>query len=374
MRAKQRRQMARRSRFSRRTDPGAPPGTLVPDASKPSGRIRAMAYGPDGFLEKQIERTDEIPGLLEKWPVTWIHMDGLGDVALLRELGRIFHLHNLALEDVVHVHQRAKVESYGDHYFLVGRMPRIEERWQTEQISLFFGQRFVLTFQENPGGDCLDPLRMRLRAGSSRARAAGPDYLVYAILDTVVDHYFPLVEECGERLDELETDVSDAAGRPAHGVISRIHSIKRDLLGIRRIVWPLRDALNSMLRDTTTLIADETRIYLRDIQDHTIQIIDLVESYRDISSGIADVHLASVGQRTSEIMKVLTIMSTIFIPLTFLAGVYGMNFDRTVSPWNMPELGWKWGYVAVMAVMAAIAVGMLGFFYRKGWLGGGRWD
>lgn len=372
MAGKTRRRKARRREFQRRTEPGAPPGTLVPDLSAPRCEIRVMAYGPEGYEERPLEDLREIPALLEKWPVTWVNVDGVGDASVVNELGRLFKLHRLALEDVVHVHQRAKAEPYGDHYFVVARMPRPQEPWQTEQISFFFGQRFVLTFQEKPGGDCLDPVRVRIRTGWGRSRAARPDYLVYALLDTIVDHYFPLIEDCGERLDRLEELEAEAARRPVPGLMSGVHAIKRDLLTVRRIIWPLRDALNALLRDTTPLISDETRIYLRDVHDHTIQIIDLVESYRDISAGITEVYLSSVSQRTNEIVKVLTIISTIFIPLTFIVGVYGMNFDPDASPWNMPELRWRWGYPLAWLLMVLTITAMVLFFYRRGWLGEDR--
>ena len=201
------------------------------------------------------------------------------------------------------------------------------------------------------------------------ARAARPDYLVYALLDAIVDQYFPLIEECGERLDDLEADLSTGS---LPGLMAGVHAIKRRLLMVRRIIWPLRDAINVLLRDMTPLIADETRVYLRDVHDHTIQILDLLESYRDISAGITEVYLSSVSQRTNEIMKVLTIISTIFIPLTFLAGVYGMNFDYGASPLNMPELHSYWGYPLLWLVMGLVAVAMLVFFYRRGWLSGER--
>ncbi|HPM24313.1 MAG TPA: magnesium/cobalt transporter CorA [Phycisphaerae bacterium] len=355
--------------FQRRTEPGAPPGTLIPDPDAPRCEIHVMAYGAEGYEEKPLTSLADLPKLLEKWPVTWVNVDGVGDAALVSELGRLFQLHRLALEDVLHVHQRAKAESYGSYYFIVARMPVPQHPWQTEQISFFFGEKFVLTFQERPGGDCLDAVRIRIRTGWGRSRAARPDYLVYALLDSIVDHFFPLIEECGEQLDDLEGDVS---GGPVPDIMARIHHIKRHLLTVRRIIWPLRDAVNTLLRDATPLISDDTRLYLRDVHDHTIQILDLVESYRDISSGITEIYLSSVSQRTNEIVKVLTIISTIFIPLTFLAGLYGMNFNYQASPWNMPELHSYWGYPVLLAVMIATAGAMLLLFRRRGWLGGER--
>jgi len=355
--------------FHRRTEPGAPPGTLVPEPGAPPSRVDVMAYGPEGAMERTLERLDELPAILAKWPVVWINVDGVGDAATVSALGQLLHLHRLALEDVLHVHQRAKAEPYGDHYFVVARMPVPHSPWESEQISIFFGANFVLTFQERPGGDCLDPVRVRIRAGWGHPRALRPDYLVYALLDSIVDHYFPFVETCGERLDDLEDVDLTALDRPLAEFVAQIHRIKRDLLAVRRVVWPLRDALNTLLRDQTALVADETRVYLRDVHDHTIQIIDLVESYRDIASGVTEIYLAAVSLRTNDIMKVLTIISTIFIPLTFLVGVYGMNFNTDRSPWNMPELNWYWGYPLIWLIMLAIAAAMLVSFWRRGWIG-----
>lgn len=363
-RAKRRRN--RHAAFARRTQPGAPPGFLVPEPNAPPSRISAFAFGTEGCVERPIGELDELRPLLERWPVTWINVDGLGDTTVINELGELFGLHRLALEDVVHTHQRAKAESYGDVYFIVVQMPLTGQAWGTEQISLFIGRRFVLTFQERPRGDCLDSVRQRIRAGLLSTRAAAAGYLAYAILDAIVDNYFPLVEVCGDRLDQLEDEVLDRGGVD---VMARIHTIKRDLQHVRRAVWPLREAFNTLLRDPTPLLSEETRVYLRDCHDHTIQLVDLLETYRDIASGLSDVYLSTLGHRTNEIMKVLTIISTIFIPLTFIAGVYGMNFDPDASPWNMPELRWAWGYPLIVLLMGLLALLMLIAFWRRGWLG-----
>ncbi|NLG43746.1 MAG: magnesium/cobalt transporter CorA [Phycisphaerae bacterium] len=374
MSAKSRRHHGRRARdLARRPKPGTPPGTLHPPPKAPPSEVSVLAFGPAGHDEVPLPaRADlaRLPALLEKWPVTWVNVEGLGDADVLAELGRIFNLHHLALEDVLHPHQRPKAERYDDSYFIVARMPVREQPWRTEQVSIFLGPRYVLTFQEGPRGDPLDPIRERIRSGALGNRAR-PDYLVHAILDAIVDHYFPLLEQCGERLDALE-EMEAGVTRPVPALMSGVHAVKRDLLTIRRIVWPLRDALNALLRDPTPLITDETRMYLRDLQDHTIQIVDLVETYRDIASGITEVYLSSVSQHTNEIMKVLTIIATIFIPLTFIVGVYGMNFDSSASPLNMPELRWYYGYPLLWLLMLLIATAMLLLFRRYGWLGGGR--
>lgn len=353
-----------RRRFHRRTPPGAPPGSLVADPAAPRPVLRVIAYGPDRCAEKEIQSPAEVRAFLGQYPVTWLNVDGLGDAQVIAELGEIFNLHRLALEDVVHVHQRAKVEPYGNTYYLVARMAELNEHLETEQMSLFLGPNFVLTFQERIG-DCWDPLRARLRSGAGRVRAAGPDYLAYSLLDAVIDGYFPLLEKLGERLEVLEDRV---VLNPRAEVISRIHEIKRNLLTLRRAVWPLRDALALLYRDQNPLFTEETRLYLRDSYDHTIQLFDLIETDRDMASGLLDVYLSSVSNRMNEIMKVLTVISTIFIPLSFVAGVYGMNFNPAKSPWNMPELNWAWGYPFALGVMAAVAGIMLYYFYRKGWL------
>jgi magnesium transporter len=350
-----------------RPPPGSAPGTLNIDPAAPRPVIKVMAYGPDGLVEMNGVELSALPELLSKWPVTWVNVDGLGDAETIHRLGDIFGLHKLALEDVVSVHQRAKVEQYEQHLFLVARVVELHERIESDQISLFLGKQFVLTFQAN-AGDSFDPVRERLRRGKGNIRALGPDYLAYALVDAIVDAYFPLIELYGERMEDLEDEV---IVQPRRSTVARVHDLRRELLAIRRAVWPLRDAINTLVRDATDLISTETRLFMRDCYDHTVQIIDLVESYRELGASLMETYLSSVSNRTNEVMKVLTIIATIFIPLTFVAGVYGMNFKSEVSPWNMPELGWRWGYPACLGVMAVIAGLMLLFFRRKGWLGRG---
>ena len=236
---------------------------------------------------------------------------------------------------------------------------------------MFLGAQFLLTFQERPG-DCFEPIRARLRSGRAKIRDRQADYLAYALLDAVIDGYFPVLEAMGERLEVLEDRV---IARPADIEAAEIHEIKRDLLLLRRTVWPQREMVNALTRETSPYVTDQTRLYLRDCYDHTIQLMDIVETYREIATGLIDVYLSSVSTRLNEIMKVLTIIATIFIPLGFITGIYGMNFDRGASPWNMPELGWYWGYPVVVGLMAGLALGMLYYFYRIGWiLGGGGKD
>ncbi|MDB5386274.1 MAG: magnesium and cobalt transport protein CorA, partial [Planctomycetaceae bacterium] len=266
---------------------------------------------------------------------------------------------------VINVHQRAKLEHYSEHQFLVFHQIEMTDKLLTEQISLFLGKDFVITFQEEPG-DCLEPVRERIRNGVGMIRSLGPDYLAYAILDASVDHYFPVLEHFGEQLDDLEQQIISS---PETTTMNEIHEIKRQLLTLRRKIWPLRDALNTLVRDPVPQVTEMTRIYLRDCYDHVMRIIDLLEMYRELGSDLLEFQLSSVSYKINEVMRVLTVIATIFIPLTFIAGVYGMNFDPSVSPWNMPELKWYFGYPLAMGLMGAVALGSLYFFYQQGWLG-----
>jgi magnesium transporter len=347
---------------------GAAPGTLAADPNALPPEIRVIAYGPDTFVEKHPASLEDVQSLMGQHPITWVDVAGIGDLNTIEQLGRMFHLHPLALEDVLNVPQRPKAEQYGQSLFLVLHMPTLGEHLALEQMSLFLGKDFVVTFQERPG-DCLDNVRERLRKGRERIRGSGPDYLTHAVIDAIVDSYFPILETIGERLEALETAI---LARPMQRHVTRLHGLKRDLLGFRRDVWPLREVLNTLVRGETPLIAAENRVYFSDCYDHAVQTIDLVESYRDISSGLMDLYLSSMSNRMNEVMKVLTIIATIFIPLSFIAGLYGMNFDTKRSPWNLPELNWYLGYPYALAIMAAIAVVMLIYFRRKEWIGAGR--
>jgi magnesium transporter len=353
-----------RRRFRRRTPIGASPGTLLPDPSATRTQVHLIAYGPDSLLERDVDNVEELPALVQGQSVTWIDVAGLADTDKIARIGESFGLHPLALEDAVHVHQRGKVEAYADHLFIVARMVRLTDRLETEQLGIFLGKGFVITFQEQPG-DCLDPVRERIRKGGGRLRSHGADYLTYALLDAVVDHYFPILEEFGERLEQLEADV---VANPDSTIITRIHHTKRDLLALRRTLWPQREALNSLLREPSPLISEDIRVYLRDCYDHSVQIIELLETFREIAGGMLDVYLSSLSNRMNEIMKMLTMIATIFIPLSFIAGVYGMNFDPAASPWNMPELEWYLGYPAALLLMLVVGIGLLLHFRRQRWL------
>ncbi len=354
---------------SRHASPGSAPGTLVINRESPKPEVKAIDYCASQIAEKTLESPrDVIPYLTDGVAsVTWIDVHGLGDELVVRELGEIFSLHPLTLEDVVHVGQRPKTEEFEGYRFIVARMIEIDKNdlVTTEQLSIFLGKSFVVTFQEFPG-DCFDPVRERLRAGRGMLRKSGPDFLMYALLDAVIDHYFPVMERFGEMLEELEDEV---ALRPRPDLLVRIHKTKLQLLTIRRAIWPLRDVVNALMRDESDLISSETHVHLRDCYDHTVQVMDMIETYRELASGLLDIYMSSIANRTNEVMRVLTVVTTVFTPLTFIAGVYGMNFDPASSPFNMPELHWKYGYVTVLALMGAIGVTMLVYFYRRGWLG-----
>jgi len=351
----------RRRRVERR--PGSAPGTLQGDPQAQPPRIRAMAFGAEACQEVEIRSPDELRSLLERWPVTWVNVDGVAHAPTLEALGQLFGIHRLALEDVINTDQRAKVESFAEHVFLVARAPSATLAQHLEQHSLFVGRNWVLTFQEQEG-DNFDLVRQRLRAAGSRIRCSGPGYLAYALLDAIVDSYFPVLDAVGTRLEALEDVVLEG---PERETPHAIQAVKKELAALRRAVWPHRDALAALQRETGRFDA-ETLIHLRDCQDHVVRIVELLELYRETCSDLMNVHLSGLSNRMNEVMKVLTIIATIFIPLGFVAGVYGMNFDRSVSAWNMPELGWVWGYPFALGLMLAVALGLLWFFRRKGWL------
>jgi magnesium transporter len=360
--------MKRGLKIRRTSPPGSAPGTLIADPDAPPPKLHVLAYREDDITEQEIADPITLPEFLDRWPVTWLNVDGLGDIERLQAIATVFELHPLELEDVVNVGQRPKLEENPDHLFLIMTMPSILNRVSLEQVSLFVGSNFVLSFQEK-SDDCLDPVRQRLRSGRGRIRKSGSDYLAYAILDAVVDSYFPVLEQYAERLDRIEDEIVE---HPSDEVLSQIHEAKKDLLALRRSIWPLRDVLNVMIRDPSDFITETTRVYLRDVYDHVVQMIDLIETYREFGSSLTDYYLSIVSNRMNEVMKMLTVIATIFIPLTFIAGVYGMNFDSSASPWNMPELSWYWGYPIMLGAMLLLGMGSFLYFRHKRWIGSSR--
>ena len=322
--------------FRHKSRPGDTPGVVrtSPDALPSSTRV--ITYTDDHLVEQEEISIDDLPTLILEDGVSWVDVAGLSDGDVIERIGRQFGLHPLALEDVVHVHQRAKVEAFDEHLFIVVRMVSLPDRLEHEQVALFVGKDYVVTFQERRG-DCLEPVRRRLREHRGRIRSAGADYLAYALLDAIVDHYFPIVEAYGGELDRIEGRIDR---QERDDVIGELHDIRSDLLLLRRLIWPHRELFNSLLRDGHPLIAPETLPYLRDCYDHTVQVIDVAETYRDTCADLRDFHYSQISQRTNDVVKVLTIISSVFIPLSFVAGLYGMNFNPEASPVNMPELNW----------------------------------
>jgi magnesium transporter len=343
---------------------GSPPGTLQADPTAAPPKVTALAYGGGATVEREIDRPQTIRELRAGHAVVWVDVSGLGDASVVQEIGEIFGLHPLALEDVLNVTQRPKVEEYGEHVFIVTRMPIPDDPGHTEQIAMFLGAGFVVTFQEVPGRDCIDPVRERIRRQRTRIAGAGPDYLAYAVLDAIVDAYFPVLDDLGDRLEAIEAEVLQNADR---SVVGRLHALTRELTGMRRVLHPLRESIAQILREETPHITDATRLYLRDTLDHTIRLIELVESQRDLASSVLHVYLTLASNRLNDVMKVLTIITTVFMPLSLIAGIYGMNFDRGASPWNMPELGWRYGYVFALGVMTVVGAAMLWYFRVRKW-------
>jgi magnesium transporter len=319
-----------------------------------------MRFGQEHLEEGPVEIRD-FPDLLKAEGVTWINLDGLHDVEIIRELGEAADLHPLTLEDLVSTGQRPKVEEYESYLFMTLRMLTLKGDTtivESEQVSIILGPEWVLSFQERVG-DVWARVRDRVRLPGTRLRQRNPDYLAYALLDSVVDHYFHLLERLGDAAEALEMEVLDS---PSEDAMRRIHTLKQEMLVIRRAVWPLREMMSQLTRSETPLIRPETEVFLRDVYDHTIQVLDAVEVLRDLVSGLQELYMSAMGHRMNEIMKVLTVMASIFIPLTFLAGIYGMNFQ------NMPELGFRWGYPVLLGVMVVLGIGMLAYFRRKDWL------
>jgi magnesium transporter len=352
----------------RKPPPGSAPGTLVIDESAPKPVIRAICYNGHEFEETLLVRPNEaIPMITDRRDrVTWVHVHGLGNEAVLRELGIIFNVHPLALEDVVHAGHRPASAEYDAHRMVIARSLERAAGGEihSEQVSMFLGEGVLLTFHEK-SNDHFDAIRERLRRGRGLMRRMGADYLLYSLLDSVIDHLFPLMQALGDELEEIEADVLRS---PERTTLARVHRIKADLLAVRRTVWPLRDVVSSLLRDDTGLVQPDTKIHLRDCYDHAVQLIEMVETDRELASSLLDVYMSSLGLRTNEVMKTLTVVTTVFVPLTFVAGVYGMNFDTGAGAFNMPELKWRYGYPVVMGAMALLALAILMAIRRAGWL------
>lgn len=342
--------------------PGSAPGAMVlpPDSPKPV--IRVMTYGEAGLAEHGVERVEELRELREvAGGVAWIDVEGFGDEAVLSEIADVLGIHPLAMADVVHVPQRSKAELHDGRLLMIVQMARLREAGDIviEQVSLVLGPGWVVSFQERPG-DVFDPVRERIRSATARIRRMGADYLAYALLDAVIDGYFPVIEALGGVIDALEEEVVEG---PSRSTLARIHATRRTLTTLHRIQWRQRDAVAGLLRDEELPFTERVEPYLRDAHDHAFQTLDAIETLRDMVVGLMDLYLSSTSHRLNEVMKTLTIVATIFIPLTFVAGVYGMNFDY------MPELHWRWAYPAVWALMVGLGGGLLLWFRARGWIG-----
>lgn len=347
--------------------PGSMPGTLNIESDSSPPVIVLIDYDEAKAIRQEVATPEECIPFLDSESVSWVDVKGLGSEDILRRLGQVFSLHPLVLEDIVNVPQRPKIEEYDEQLLIIARMVTIKSSGNgfiSEQVSLVLGRHYLLTVQEEPEYDCFGPIRERIRTSKGTIRKQGSDYLAYTLLDAIIDGFFPVLEEYGEKIEELEDEV---VSNPSRQTLEKIHAIKRELLGLRRAIWPQRDAINALIRDGSDLISHDVHIYLRDCYDHAIQVLDMVETYRELAASLMDVYLSSVSNKMNEIMKLLTVISSIFIPLTFIAGVYGMNFDPSKSPYNMPELDWYWGYPACWAMMLTTAFGLVYFFWRRGW-------
>jgi magnesium transporter len=353
-----------RKRRKRYHPPGTQPGTLSAHAEAGDTPVRATAfrYEAGGCEERTVSPAEILSLAPPEGGVLWLDVSGLSDPSAVRAIGDRFGIHPLALEDVLNVPQRPKVEWYGDCLLVVLREVRHPD--PPEQVSFFLADRVVVSFQERPG-DSFEPVRERLRQGKGRIRAEEADFLLYTLCDAVLDAFFPTLERLGDEVEEMEERLLIS---PVPETFVAIRRLKRALLEVRHAVWPARDALNLLLIEEHALIRPGTKVFFRDCYDHTIQLMDMVETFREMASGLVDEYMSAVSNRMNEIMKLLTVVATIFIPLTFIAGVYGMNFDTKASPWNMPELTWAYGYPAVLLLMAAVAGGMLCYFRRKRWI------
>jgi magnesium transporter len=342
---------------------GLPPGSLIHigDRLTEKTKITVFDYDEAHLQEKEIKTVGECRQFKDSPTVAWIHIEGIHDTQILEELGTVFGLHPLTLEDILNTDQRPKMEDFCEYIYIVLKTfyNHADENNETtsEQISIILGPTFVISFQEKET-DIFKPIRERIRAGKGRLRKSGADYLAYSLIDTIVDNYFTILEHLGEKIEIIEESL---VKNPSTQTLQAIQHLKREMIFLRKSVWPLRETISSLERTECQLIQESTGLFLKDIYDHTIQVIDTIETFRDMLSGILDIYLSSISNRMNEIMKVLTIIATIFMPLTFLAGVYGMNFKY------MPELEWHWGYFFILGIMITIAVSMLVYFRKKRW-------
>ncbi|WP_274626213.1 magnesium/cobalt transporter CorA [Arvimicrobium flavum] len=352
-------------RKAKRSPVGASPGTLVADPNARPPILSITGISPDGFEAVADASLTEVRRLCDAWPVIWLDCAGLADVGLVAEIGAIFGLHPLALEDTVNTGQRPKVDFFDDHAFVVLSMIDDVATNRYEQVAVYFNRKFVVTFQERQG-DPFSPVRKRIESSqSNRLRTRSADYLAYALIDALVDSYFPALEATGDKIERIEDEMLDA---PQKHQTRQMHELRRNMIAAKRALGPLHDAVAALLRSDAPYVSAETRTYINDTLDHTTRLLDMVETYRDVLTGLIDMHLSLSQAKTSEVINLLTLISTIFIPLTFLAGIWGMNFDSEASPWNMPELRADFGYPMALGLMLIIALILVLYFRWKKWL------
>lgn len=353
--------MGKKRRKIVKTDSGLPPGTLVYNGKLTTERVKItlIEYNENEYHEKEFFDLSDCMAFVKPGMVKWLNVEGIHRTELIETIGKHYDIHPLTQEDIVHVDQRPKFEEYENYAYAIMKMIHFDGHVHAEQLSLLLVGDTVISFQEPFGGDAFDVIRNRLRQAKGRVRKLGADYLFYCLIDAVVDSYFTIVEKIGDAVEDIEEEIMNNESKDS---LKKLYELKRELIFLRKQVWPMRDMINNMIRSETDFISENTQIFVRDLLDHSTRIIDTVETYRDLLSGIMDVYLSNTSNRMNEVMKVLTIISTIFIPATFVVGVYGMNFDY------MPELKTKYGYFIVWAIMIAIMVGQLAYFKRKKWL------
>lgn len=347
--------------------PGSIPGTLSIEDDATPPEIVLIDYSPKQAVRVTNLTPEDCLEYMNKDSISWFNVGGLGNENFFLRLGKVFGLHPLTLEDIVNVPQKPKIEYDREQLVIIANMaiPKPDEKgFWLEQVSLVVTKKYILTVQEEPHRDCFEPIRQRIRLQKGNIRNHGTDYLAYALWDAIIDGFFPVLDIYSEKIEDLEDEVIT---NPNSQTLADIYQVRRELLALRRAIWSQRTALSSLIRDGSSIINNEILLYLRDCYDHAVQIVDLIETYRELSSGLTDIYLSAMSNKMNEIMKLLTVISTIFIPLTFIAGIYGMNFNTEVSPWNMPELGYYWGYPLCLAAMMIIAIGLIIFFWRQGW-------
>lgn len=353
---------------SYKPNPGSAPGVLTVNPLSHPTELMIIGYGADGYMEQVCTKVEEIEKFMAAWPMVWVNVIGLGNIQLIEDVGNLFTLDRLSLEDVIDTSHRPKVEYYENYVFTIIKSAHYTEQFESEQISIFLKKNVVIVFEEKPGSS-FTQVRERIRRGTGKIRHAGTDYLYYALMDEVIDKYFPILDKLNHQLLTLEDAIMTGAQQAqTKDVIQNVHHAKSDLLLMHKTIWPVSDIISMIMREDTALITKATRGFLRDCYDHSTQANEMTQFYRDTASGLLNTFLAYEGHKTNDIVKTLTIISAIFIPLNFIAGIYGMNFDPKKSPFNMPEVEWMYGYPFVLSLMAAVALFMMIRFRKRGWV------